>query len=65
MIELLISLLLGLLIGYNIGYFKGEKTTETRIIKSMPLIFKERSLIKGYCIICNQEKNNQSGKDKL
>jgi len=57
MIELLISLLLGILIGYNIGYKKGEKITENTIDKSLPLILKERSLLKGYCVICNHEKN--------
>jgi len=57
MIELMISILIGILLGYNFGYNKGKKNTEKVIVKSMPLIIKEKSLLKGYCVICNHEKN--------
>ena len=60
MIEMLLYLIIGILIGYNLGYKKGEKKTIKNTIKSMPLILKEQSLIKGYCIICNQKNHYQS-----
>lgn len=57
MIELLISILMGILLGYNIGYRRGKKITKKTIDKTMPLAFKEKSLVKGYCVICNHRKN--------
>lgn len=56
MIGIILSFLVGILIGYNLGYRVGKNNTMKRNMKSIPLILKERSMEKGYCIICNQKK---------
>lgn len=55
-IEILLTLFLGLFIGYNIGYSRGCNYFRKKREKILPLIIKEKSLQKGYCIICGKEE---------
>lgn len=54
---ILISILIGLGIGYNLGYTKGKKRGEKIGFSQAPLIFLEKSLEQGYCLVCNNKTN--------
>lgn len=62
LINFFLVLLLVIFFSYNIGYKLGKKRGQELMLRSTPLIFKEISLRKGYCIICG--KSNMEYIDK-
>lgn len=57
-IEMILTLFLGIFIGYNIGFKIGNIRGIEITKNSFPLIYKEKSLKKGYCILCENKKRN-------
>ncbi|MFW6281696.1 MAG: hypothetical protein ACOC1O_02725 [bacterium] len=59
-IKYIIIFLIGVFIGYNIGKIYGNFQGRKELLQAMPLIIKEKSFIKGYCIICEKGYKNSN-----
>jgi hypothetical protein len=52
----IINLLIGLFFGYYLGYNLGKDNGIKIGLKKAPLMIFEKSLERGYCIICGKKK---------
>ncbi|MDI3547599.1 MAG: hypothetical protein PWR10_1251 [Halanaerobiales bacterium] len=51
---LLIGILTGIFIGYNLGFKTGKARGIKMGLSSAPLFFLEKSLERGYCVVCSK-----------
>ncbi|MGM0470740.1 MAG: hypothetical protein ACQEQI_00425 [Bacillota bacterium] len=60
----LILIVSGLIISYNLGYYYGKRRGIKRGKELSALELREESLTKGYCLLCNGDKNEEFAGDK-
>ena len=62
MVNILVSLLIGILVGYELGFKIGKEKGEEKSLAQIPLIILQKSMEKGYCLIC-ERKIQKSGRN--
>lgn len=59
MLSILIAVVIGLFVGYIWGKHKGMLYGNQQGLVSVPLLLRQQSLEKGYCILCNKPKRKR------
>jgi hypothetical protein len=65
---LVIMVIISLVIGYIAGYYFGKQDGKKKGILLTPILLRKTSFEKGYCILCENDKNSQDlqgNKDKM
>lgn len=55
LINIILLFIIIILLSFNLGYNLGKKRGKKIVLHSLPLLYKEISLIKGYCISCGKK----------